>query len=60
MAKRVAQIVTATGFVNAVVRPSGPLVAPTGMTFLEIEDHQPDVCGWTWDGENFIPPPAPE
>ncbi len=46
---RVAQIVTATGFVMACVRPSGPLVAPAGMTFLEIPDSLPEPTGKFWN-----------
>lgn len=42
---RVAQIVTATGFVQAVVRPAGALVVPPGMTFVEIDDAMPDPIG---------------
>lgn len=49
---RVAQIITATGFVQAVVRPSGPITAPAGMTFVEIDDEAADPCGWWYvDGE---------
>lgn len=50
---RVVQIVIATGFVNAVVRPSGVLIAPPGMTFIEIEDDEPDPSGLRWDGKSF-------
>jgi hypothetical protein len=39
---RVAQIVTATGYVQAVVRPTGVLIQPTGMTFVEISDELED------------------
>lgn len=53
---RVAQIVTATGYVSAVVRPKYPLVAPDGMTFVELPDNAPDVAGYTWDGESFSAP----
>lgn len=50
---RIAQIIIATGFVQAVVRPAGPLVAPAGMTFLEIADDIADPCGLYWDGDDF-------
>lgn len=55
---RIAQIVTATGYVSAVVRPKYPLVAPDGMTFIELADDSPDVAGYTWDGESFTAPQA--
>lgn len=42
---RVAQIVTATSRVQAVVRPAGELVAPAGMTFVEIADDVPEPSG---------------
>ena len=58
--KRIAQVITATGFVSAVVRPSGAVAVPPNMTFIEIEDDQPDVSGWTWDGEAFNPPEVVE
>lgn len=57
---RIAQIVTATGFVNAVVRAAAPLTAPAGMTFMELSEESPDVCGWTWNGSAFVPPPEQE
>lgn len=50
---RIAQIVTATGFVQAVVRPIGALVAPAEMTFMEIADNVPDPCGKYWNGATF-------
>lgn len=53
---RVAQIVTATGYVSAVVRPKTPLTAPDGMTFVEIEDSSPDVSGKVWNGTTFEDP----
>ena len=55
---RVAQIVTATGYVSAVVSPKAPLAAPAGMTFVELPDNSPDVAGYTWDGESFNAPQA--
>lgn len=49
---RVAQILEETGFVQAVVRPSGQMEAPAGMIFIEIGDDVPDPCGKYYvDGE---------
>lgn len=52
---RVAQIITATGFVNAVVRPVGPITAPANMTFVEVEDNISVDAGWFWNGATFTP-----
>lgn len=43
--KRIAQIINATSFVQALVRPSGAVVPPSGWTFIEIEDAAPDPLG---------------
>lgn len=51
--KRVVQFETATGIVRAVVRPSGALVVPAGMTFMEIEDDEPSPDCKRWTGEAF-------
>lgn len=56
--KRVAQIVDATSYVRAVVRPGGEMVAPSGMTFVEIEDDLADPTGQYYVNGQFqdVPP----
>jgi hypothetical protein len=57
---RVVQIVTATKFVQAVVRPIGPLIAPAGMTFMQIADDAADPCGqWYVNGAFTTQDPNP-
>lgn len=53
-----AQIRNADNIVQAVTSTTGPLVAPSGMTFVTLTDYHPEYAGWTYhpaDG-TFTPP----
>lgn len=51
--KRIAQIVIATGFVQAVIITGGVLVAPSGMTFVDVTGDARELAGWWYVNGQF-------